>query len=218
MTMRKTASLVGLAFAISAASAAELTSDPSFVIIRPETSSFWHTATNSVMTVPVELPAGASSATLTVRGLGYSHVYENLSGGDFTFSLPEPTSPEKENVYDLELTFDNSVTRTAKLGLIQGLAAGGEGSTRYRGNSRNARSWEKVGDRAVLPIPYGTQTLEANGVSQDLGLDGAQGWYALGGIPAGDTTLIMQGWASDSDFFEWTAWLRGMTGSVIMFR
>ena len=48
-----------VAFAIHAA---ECMSDSAFVILRPETSSFWTTATNSSMSVPVEYPKSSQSA------------------------------------------------------------------------------------------------------------------------------------------------------------
>jgi hypothetical protein len=44
-------------------------SDSTFVFIKPETSFFWHTATNSTMTLPVDFPEGATSATLVVTGM-----------------------------------------------------------------------------------------------------------------------------------------------------
>ena len=54
----------------STARADGLTSDPAFVFLAPETSYFWRTATNSVMSLPVEFPEGATSATLgLIQGL-----------------------------------------------------------------------------------------------------------------------------------------------------
>ena len=136
------------------------------------------------MTVPIDFPSGATSASLSVSGLGYNHTYENLTGSEFTFELPAPTSPETENVYDLTLTFDNNVTRTAKLGLIQGLSPDAEGTTRCIA-PQSAKIWQKVKGRAVLPIPYGTTSFTVNGVETDTGLDGAQGWYVIGGLSSG---------------------------------
>ena len=45
-----------------------------------------------------------------------------------------------------------------------------------------SKVWNKIKGRAVLPIPYGTSSFTVNGVEIDPGLDGAQGWYALGEI------------------------------------
>lgn len=178
---RKVASIVGASLMAVSAPAAELQSERTFVFLRSETSSFWNTATNNTMTVPIDLPSGASSAALTVSGLGYSATYDNLTGGEFTFNLPAADSPGTENVYDLTLTFDNGVVRTAKLGLVQGLQPGTQGSTRCLAPS-GSKVWNRVVGKAVLPIPYGTTSFTVNGVTADTGLNGAQGWYALGGI------------------------------------
>ena len=68
MITRKVVSLVGASLIAVASPCAELTSEPTFVSLRPETSSFWHTATNNVMTLPIDNPVGANSASLSVMG------------------------------------------------------------------------------------------------------------------------------------------------------
>ena len=85
----------------------------------------------------------------------------------------------------MTLAFDNGApSRTAKLGLIQGLDSGAKGSTRCIAPAEG-KVWSKATDRAVLPIPYGTTSFTVNGVEHDTGLDGAQGWYALSPIKPG---------------------------------
>ena len=182
---RKVAALAGAAVLTVSAPAAKLSSEPTFVFLRPETSSFWNTATNSTMTLPIDYPSGATKATLTVNGVGYNRVYPNLTADSIEIDLPVPDSPKAENVYELSLTFDNGApSRTAKLGLIQGLDSGAKGSTRCIAPAEG-RVWSKATDRAVLPIPYGTTSFTVNGVEHDTGLDGAQGWYALSPIAPG---------------------------------
>ena len=160
--------------------ATELESEPTFVFLRPETSSFWHTATNNTMTVPVDFPAGATSARLYVSGVRYTRTYDNVAKGEFTFELPPADSEDSENVYDLALQFDDdaNTVRTAKLGLIKGLSPDAEGTTRCLAPA-SGNLWGKASKKAVLPIPYGTTSLSVNGVETPTGLDGAQGWYAL---------------------------------------
>jgi len=181
---RKVASLVGASLLAVATPGSEITSEPTFVFLRPETSSFWNTATNSTMTLPIDYPSGATKATLTVSGAGYKmQTYPNLTESSFELVLPVPDSPQNENVYDLTLTFDEGTVRTAKLGLIQGLSPDTEGSTRCLAPAEGA-VWNTVKKRAVLPIPYGTTsfTMSVNGgmvTEVDTGLNGAQGWYAL---------------------------------------
>ena len=190
---RKVASLVGASVLTVTAPAQKLMSESTFIFLKPETSSFWNTATNNVMSLPIDYPAGASSATLTVEGDGYSQTYTDLRDTSFELQLPRPDLPELENVYNLTLTFDNGVVRRAKLGLIQGLAPQGAGSTRCLAPA-NGTVWNKVRRRAVLPIPYGTTafSVTVNGQQwiNETELDGAQGWYALGGINRGDNVSL----------------------------
>ena len=180
MIGRKTAGIVGAALTTLAVGATELESEPTFVFLRPETSSFWHTATNNTMTVPVDFPAGATSARLYVSGVRYTRTYDNIAKGEFTFELPPAESDDSENVYDLALQFNDgaNTVRTAKLGLIKGLSPDAEGTTRCLAPA-SGNLWGKASKKAVLPIPYGTTSLSVNGVETPTGLDGAQGWYAL---------------------------------------
>ena len=181
---RKVASLVGASLMAVASPGEEITSEPTFVFLRPETSSFWNTATNNTMLLPIDYPNRATKATLTVSGVGYkTKTYPNLVDSSFELELPVPDSPQNENVYDLTLTFDDGTVRTAKLGLIQGLSPDSEGSTRCLAPAAGA-VWNTVKKRAVLPIPYGTTsfTMSVNGgtvTEVDTGLNGVQGWYAL---------------------------------------
>ena len=181
---RKVAALAGAAVLTVSAPAAKLSSEPTFIFLRPETSSFWNTATNSTMTLPIDYPSGATKATLTVNGVDYRKVYPDLTGDSLEIDLPVPDSPQNEHVYELSLTFDNGATpRTAKLGLIQGLDSGAKGSTRCLAPAEGD-VWNTIKKRAVLPIPYGTEsfTISVNGgtvTNVDTGLNGAQGWYAI---------------------------------------
>ena len=181
---RKVASLVGASLLAVASPGEEIESEPTFVFLRPETSSFWNTATNSTMTLPIDYPSGATKATLTVSGVGYeTKTYPNLTGSSFELALPVPDSPQAENVYDLTLTFDDGTVRNAKLGLIQGLSQDSEGSTRCLAPAEG-QVWNAIYKRAVMPIPYGTEsfTMSVNGgawTNVDTGLGGAQGWYAI---------------------------------------
>ena len=190
---------VAIAFLIAstmpceAADDASMLSNAAFVFLRPETSSFWRTATNSTVSLPVKYPDGATSAELVVGGAGYSRTYANIPEGYFELELPAAEAPEKENVYDLVLSFNDGTMQTAKLGLIQGLKPGAEGATRCL-SSMNAAKWGRTRSRAVFPVPYGTGSFEVflNGekIAEESGLDGSQGWYALSGMKTGDNVAI----------------------------
>ena len=186
---RKVAALAGAAVLTVSAPGAKLSSEPTFIFLRPETSSFWNTATNSTMTLPIDFPSGATRASLRVTGLGYSALYDNIVADVFELTLPPPDSPKTENVYDLVLTFDDGTERRAKLGLIQGLDSGGRGRTRCLAPA-NGNLWNGVRKRAVLPIPYGMTSFTVNGVAVDPDLGGAQGWYALGPLSNGETCSL----------------------------
>ena len=196
---------------------AALTSEPTLVFTRPETSSFWNTATNNEMTVPVDFPAGATTATLTVSGIGYIATYANIAKGtdSYTFTLPPADSPQTENVYDLSLAFNDGTVRRAKLGLIDSISQNAEVTTRCLAPA-NGRVWERVkGGRAVLPIPYGTTsfTVTVNGEvrSADTGLGGAQDWYALG-INGGDEVSL----SMIANGLSYTASLLGVNAGTIL--
>ena len=156
------------------------------VFFNEKTSSYWHTATNCVIDLPIEFPDGASSATLSVTGIGYLAQYAISAGMEqYTLSLPPATSSTAENVYDLALAFNDSAStvRTAKLGLIYGHDATTTGWTRCLAPA-GTRAWSKTKGVAVIPIPYGTTsfTITLDGgeaTSTDTGLDGAAGWYPL---------------------------------------
>ena len=191
---RKVASRVGASLLAVASPGTEIESEETFVFLRPETSSFWNTATNSTMSLPIDYPNGATKAKLEVTGVGYSKVYENITSDSFDIELPVPDSPQTENVYDLTLMFNDGTVRTAKLGLIQGLSPDTEGATRCLAPAEGS-VWNKVKYRAVLPIPYGTTSLsmQTNGgewKELDTGLNGAQGWYALSPIGRGDNLSL----------------------------
>ena len=220
MIARKMATLVGAAMVSVAVPAETIESEPTFVFLRPETSSFWNTATNNMMTVPIDYPAGAKKATLQVSGLGYSCSYANITGAEYTFDLPAATSPETENVYDLTLSFYNesgdpvAEPRTAKLGLVQGLSPDAEGTTRCLAPA-GSKVWNKVKGQAVLPIPYGMTSFKVNGIDTDTGLDGAQGWYALGKIDPNEPVSL----SMTADGKEYIAsLLGGGAGLMLIFK
>lgn len=191
---RKAIAAVCMLIMTAAAQATEWFSDSAFVFLRPETSSFWTTATNSTLSLPIDCPKGATKATLTVRGAGFAtRTYENIAAGFFDLELPAPVSPQDENVYDLTLTFDDGTVQTARLSVIQGLLPDAEGATRCFAPAEGT-GWNAVKKRAVMPIPYGAEsfTMSVNGAEPivvDTGLGGAQGWYALMPPKSGSVSL-----------------------------
>ena len=159
------------------------TSNGTLVYLRPEMSSFWHTATNRTIDLPVDFPSSAAKATLTVTGaFGYTQEISDITTPSVTVTLPAADhsidKPATEDVFDLSLSFDDGTVRTARLGLISGLGADGEGATRCLAPATD-RGWAKVNGSVAIPIPYGMKTFEIGGVSTNTGLNGAQGWFPL---------------------------------------
>ena len=188
MKLKKmTAIVAGLAFA--GAALASDTGDA--LLLFKESGSFWHTATNSTLTVPLDFKDGATSATLTVRGSTYMRVYEGITTSEFTFSLPPADDIEHEDVYSLSLVFDNGTELTARLGLPCGIKPGAEGSTRCM-PERSAR-WPNTYGNGLIPVPADTTALSVDGspvTDETPGFTGAQGWLALGEVEKGTTVDV----------------------------
>ena len=164
----------------SPAASGDDVSNSTVVFLRPEETSFWRTATNAVISLPVSMPPLASSAVLTVVGVDYRREYEIEASGDYELRLPPVDSFNAENVYELTLRFNDGTVQTARIGHVRSYSAeGGEGAiTRVLSPVGDAK-WNVVKKRAVMPVIYGTTSFKVNGAETDTGLDGAQGWYAL---------------------------------------
>ena len=174
----------------AARAASEASSALTFIYVDTAESPFWRTATNNVVELSIDYPAGVSSASLSVTGAyGYSMTTNNLTSRLYTLTLPAATSPETEDVYDLTLTFGDGTVRTAKFGVIAGISDQPEGTTRCEPSASSVR-WGRVHERAVMPIPYGTVSLSVGGVAVDTGLDGAAGWYPLGPLAVDSSETV----------------------------
>lgn len=181
--------LTGALLSLSLLARAGTFSNRECVFLDPAPSSFWHTATNNVLELPIDFPSGAKSAELIVTGQEYHQVYQIAAPGSFVLELPEAVSPGTENVYDLELSFDVGDARRARLGLVRG-SGKSAGTTRCLLVNEDSRKWYRLAGRAVLPIPYGTVSFTVDGVETDTGLGRDQGWYAFGPLQAGMETEL----------------------------
>jgi len=168
--------LIGL----SVLSGPQIVSTPTCIYIRPERTHLWSTLTSSDVTLKIDYPDGATSARLDIiPAKGRTVSYSNITGPSVDVRLPPAVSPKTETVYTFALTFDNGVTRMAKVGYIyMGEDAGSDvGSTRLIGPK--TQEWNQVDGSAVLPVPYGTSEVVINGKGIDTGFGGAAGWYFL---------------------------------------
>ena len=186
----KTMMAVAVGFALAGAAFASGTGDA--LLLFMESGSFWHTATNSTLTVPIDFKDGAASATLTVRGSTYQHLYEGITTNAFTFSLPPADDVAHEDVYELLLVFDNGAEMKARIGLPYGLMAGAEGATRCIPEVSSTR-WPKTYGNGLMPIPAETTSIVVDGSSvteSTPGFTGAQGWLALGPVEKDSTVDV----------------------------
>lgn len=193
-------------------------SDAAYVQFVKDTSSFWNTATNRTMSLPVDFPPGATKATLAVEGRTYRDEYADIVDSSVAVTLPAAGNPSEEDVYELTLFFDDpaKTVRTARLGLIQGLMPGGEGCSRCL-FVPNSRRWSKVRGACVLPVPYGS-TLTVAGekvVAGEKGFTGAQGWFALRSLAVGETVKLI---LTDGDVENEVDLLGAGGGMSIIFR
>ena len=212
--MRKRIVMTGLiAGTVLSAVSAEIESAASYVFARPERSSFWRTAASSVMTLPIEYPAGATSATLEVRGVSYARDIAGITAAEYALTLPAAADLPEENVYSLTLRFDNGSVQTASIAVVGGVGTTA-GETRCL-SPTNTVAWRNCGKRAVLPVPYGTTSLTVDGVDVAAGLDGAQGWYALGPIRGGATSRLA---LTDGEGAFVAEGFRPMPGFMLLFR
>lgn len=185
------------------------------VFMPPTANILWRTAPSATFEVPVFLPYGASSATLVVTGDRYRREYTGLADGMFPLSLPAADSAEAENVYDLELTFNDraATTHHARLAVVQGASTGGTADAEVR--VAGSHKWPNVAAKAVLPIPSGADALSLNGQAVDGDRWESPGWFLLS-ARAGNAydVLLSSGGSSLSE-----AILQGVaSGFTLIFR
>jgi hypothetical protein len=187
-TVLSIAALAAFAGMVEAASVAESAS-PAFVFLQPEKTALWHTGTGKSFSIPIPYPPGVEKvASLSVTGYRYSANYSDITENSIVLTLPEVSDsrPEKENVYDLALTFADGSVKKARLGSVYGFDGSNVGSTRCL-MSEEESAWKFVKRSAVLPIPCGTETVLVNGQEVDTQLDGGAGWFLLAPISGGST-------------------------------
>ncbi len=171
------------------------TSEPMTIYANAAESLLWHTTPFGGTTVRWDKPDGATSATLTVTGDGYSRTYANLAGESREIALPGgAATTDGEDVVTLTLAFDNGTVRTAYLGAVTGYGTGGTAASPAPKNSA-APSWAKFRDRAVVAIPFGATALTVNGEPLP-GLDGSAGWrsiHRMRGVADYDLAMTVEG-------------------------
>lgn len=183
------AAFVAASLALQPAFAQAALSSAVSVERHPEKSFLWHAAPTNTFMLRWVKPQGATSATLSVTGAGYSHTYENLTGDSLSLSLPPAVSAADEKVYELVLTFDNATFLRTTLGAVSTVGAS---SASAMSISDSTRAWSRSGVYPVLPIQCGVERLEVDGVTTDTGLGGDAGWFYFNPVGKGEHSLLAE--------------------------
>ena len=127
---RKVAAPAGATVLAVSAPAAKLSSEPTFVFLRPETSSFWNTATNSTMTLPIDYPSGATKALYSGKSQTIANVNElawnEQNAGSATHVVGEK-APNAYGLYDM-LGNVSEFVHDIKVPNVTFIYSGGSGS------------------------------------------------------------------------------------------
>lgn len=179
-----------------------------------DATPFWRTATNATFEVHWDFPRDAASASLSVSGMNFDAVYDELTDDSIVLALPEPTDALAEDVYRLTLSFDNGLSQEAVVGVVRGVSAGGPATCRCAFSDTR---FAKTGKTSVLPVPAGALTLLVDGEALSTGLDGACGWYGLEmDVPSG-TIRHLEYETADGEVLTADV-IRRSDGMLIIFR
>lgn len=174
----KSMMLLAVAMALFQASGGD-TSEATLVSLNPDKTPFWRTFQSNEVQLDLAFPAGATSADLEVTGVKYRRTYSGLTAGSIALTLPALTDVTGENVYQLTVSYDNGMVRTASVGCVRGVRQGAGSVLARCVTDTSSADWTKTASKVVLPIPYGAETVSVDGVPADTGLGGACGWLAL---------------------------------------
>ena len=194
--VRKIAVAVAAFVAATSASslAAEATSNPCAIWNDPSESLIWHTVTCADAAISVDWPRGAASARLTADdGCGWTSETNitDTSVSSVPLGIPLPAAEADERVIALSLDFfDGSgdeiagAGRTASVGFVRGVAAGGFRCIPL--GSAAGRCWSRSEKNVVFPVPEQTESLTLDGAA--LSFTSSPGWAAATSMEAGEHT------------------------------
>ena len=155
---------------------APATSEPMMVFGNGRESLLWHTSSFGGTTLRWDMPAGATSATLTIEGSNYRRTWTGLTGESLEVSLPTANG-NNEDVYTMTIAFDDGTAQTAYVGAVTGLGKAGMATAPHVKMS-STPEWPRFQKKAVMAIPFGARALTVDG-EQVPDLDGSAGWRML---------------------------------------
>lgn len=175
--------------------AAEATSDPCGIWNDPSESLIWHTVTCADAAISVDWPRGAVTARLAVGdGCGWTSVTNitDTSVSSVPLGIPLPAAEADERVIALSLDFFDAsgdeiagAGRTASVGIVRGVAAGGFRCIPL--GSAAGRCWSRSEKNAVFPVPGQTESLTLDGAG--LSFTSSPGWAAATSMDVGKHTV-----------------------------
>lgn len=139
----------------------------------------WKTAMDSTIQVAINWPEDAVEAILTVDdGVAAPTVttLDDVSVSQFPLSVPMPSDAADERVLNLAIDYKDKDgvivdSQAARIGRVCGVSGGGVRCV----SDSSEKSWAKVREPSVLPIPEGTRSLVVDEVQQSP-LD-VPGWW-----------------------------------------
>ena len=179
-TIKRFLAIIGISLVPAAEAAAEAS-----VFMMPESNILWRTALDGDLKVPVFMPAGATSASLAVKSGNCKRIYTVDADGMFALSLPSADSADAENVYELELTFNDEASTTYRARIAVLASVGQDYSASAEIRRAGSRKWPHVVSKAVLPVPDGVDEVSVDDVKTVFAPADTPGWFLLRGVKSG---------------------------------
>lgn len=140
-------------------------------------SRMWRTSEVSSPTIKWEAPSCAISSTLVISDANEEKSIDVSNLSEYKLNLETPSAANRENVYNLKLTFncgESNIVKQAQIGVICGM--GEDGATVDVRNIN--KKWNVIKDsRAVIPIPAGAEAMSIDDIQVGNDFDGNAGWY-----------------------------------------
>ena len=166
----------------------------------PSDYALWHTATNSTFELFLDYSPFATEATVEVHGVKFERAYSNVTAQSFVVSVPRPIAANKEDVYRIDVTYNDGTSHSARVGVVRGHGVGNEpecGIPVVVADEKCSNTF--VTPRVVVPVPPSAEgTFFVNGDVVDTGLNGCRGWFALGPAKAASSYTVQTGDSSAS--------------------
>ena len=179
-TIKRFLAIIGISLVPAAEAAAEAS-----VFMMPESNILWRTALDGDLEIPIFMPAGATSASLAVKSGNCKRIYTVDADGMFALSLPSADSADDENVYELELTFNDEASTTYRARIAVLASVGQDCSAVAEIRRAGSRKWPHVVSKAVLPVPDGVDEVSVDDVKTVFAPADTPGWFLLRGVKSG---------------------------------